>query len=544
MTYGHVKLLLFLLVGASTFWYVMRYQLHMLQLNTYINKEQCTWLRKNFLQVWTLPACSLLGALQLIFNNVVIDVVNLLFLLLVLYVFRAYKRIFVKKPLHFTGRIDRLIATDCIISLLIILVAVVIFVINCAYLSTNDFLNAGRNVICGTLTILTGLQIVFVMLANIVNVPIEKCVRNYYINDAKEILKQRPDLKIIGITGSYGKTSMKFYLQTLLQAKYDVLVTPESYNTPMGIVKTIRESLLPTHDIFICEMGARYVGEIKEICDIVHPDLGIITSIGPAHLETFVSLENIQKTKFELADALPENSCIILNGDSELVVKEEERRRKVGIRTDLKTVFYGTKTCFTDISFMADNITASSAGTSFACNGVDFHTKLVGEHNVVNIVGTIACANTLGVDLNTLKIPVRRIMPVPHRLELKKHGNITILDDAFNSNPAGSKAAVETLALFDGIRILITPGMVELGDRELEYNEQFGKIAAKCCDYILLVGKKRAEVIKIGALSAGFAEKNISVFPSFNDAYNFALTIGSKEEQKIILIENDLPDNY
>lgn len=544
MIYDRVKLLLFLGIGASTFWYAMRYNLHMLQLNTYINKEQVSWLKCSFLNVWSLPACVILGVVQLLAYNIVVDVITLLCLALTCYVFKAYKRIFTKKPLRFTGRVKRMIATDVAVSVIILLVGVVIFVLNFAYIPRDAFLSLGRNVICAMLVIVAGLQIVFVMFANLINKPIEAGVRRHFISEAKAILASRPDLKIIGITGSYGKTSMKFYLQTLLQSKYNVLVTPESYNTPMGIVKTIRESLLPTHEVFICEMGARYVGEIKEICDIVHPDLGIITSIGPAHLETFGSLENIQKTKFELADALPNNSCIILNGDSDLVVEEQNRREEAHIRSDLNTVFYGTDKCNTLCNYRSTDIKPTSSGSIFVCNGVEYNTKLVGQHNVVNITGALACANYLGISLDKLKIPVRRIMPVPHRLELKKQMGLIVLDDAFNSNPAGSKAAVETLALFDGVRIMITPGMIELGDREFEYNEQFGEVAAACCDYILLVGKHNAKSIRSGALKAGFPKKNIETFATFNDAYMAAMAIESLEKQKIVLIENDLPDNY
>lgn len=135
------------------------------------------------------------------------------------------------------------------------------------------------------------------------------------------MLKACPDLKVIGITGSYGKTSVKYYLSTVLKAKYNVLMTPESYNTPMGVVKTIREQLRPTHEIFVCEMGARHVGDIKEICDIVFPEYGIITSIGEQHLETFKSIENIIKTKFELYDAVADKDKMFLNGDNENITK-------------------------------------------------------------------------------------------------------------------------------------------------------------------------------------------------------------------------------
>ena len=141
-----------------------------------------------------------------------------------------------------------------------------------------------------------------VLAANFLNKPIEKAINRWFINDAKRILKSCPDLTVIGVTGSYGKTSVKFILKTLLEARFNVLATPESYNTPMGVVITVRNHLRATHEVFVCEMGARHVGDIKEICDIVHPNHGIITSVGPQHLETFFTLDNVKKTKFYVCE--------------------------------------------------------------------------------------------------------------------------------------------------------------------------------------------------------------------------------------------------
>ncbi len=169
--------------------------------------------------------------------------------------------------------------------------------------------------------------------------------------------------------------------------------------------------------------------------------------------------------------------------------------------------------------------------------------RLIGAHNVINVVGAIAVANKLGIALADLKIPVRRIEPVEHRMQMREHGLVTIIDDAYNSNPVGSKAAVETLAMFDGIRILITPGMVELGEKEAEFNYKFGIYAAECCDYILLVGRKHTEPIKEGVLSKGFPEEKCLVYDKLEDAVSYAYAIKG-QGHKYILLENDLPDNY
>lgn len=138
---------------------------------------------------------------------------------------------------------------------------------------------------------------------------VEKLISEMYFRDAQRKLRERPDLIKIGITGSYGKTSVKFILGTLLQEKYQTLVTPASFNTPMGVTRIIREKLRPAHQVFVAEMGARHVGDIREMCRLVHPTLGVLTSVGPQHLDTFKTLERIKQTKYELMEAIPQDGC-------------------------------------------------------------------------------------------------------------------------------------------------------------------------------------------------------------------------------------------
>ena len=273
---------------------------------------------------------------------------------------------------------------------------------------------------------------------------------------------------------------------------------------------------------------------------MVHPDYGIITAVGPQHLDTFFSIENIAKTKFELADAVPSGNAVFLNGDNE-IIREKGKEYP-------NAVFYSSDSMMQSGGYRAKDISVSQMGTDFTVvspggGEQKFQTKLIGAHNVINVLGAIAAANMLGISLKDLVVPVRKIQPVEHRMQLREHGTFTIIDDAYNSNPVGSKAAVETLAMFDGVRILITPGMVELGDKEEEYNRKFGTYAASCCDYILTVGKRRAEVIMEGALSEGFPENKCKRFDKLEDAMNFAHNI-KDPGHKYILLENDLPDNY
>ena len=151
--------------------------------------------------------------------------------------------------------------------------------------------------------------------------------------------------------------------------------------------------------------------------------------------------------------------------------------------------------------------------------------KLIGEHNVINVMGAIAVAHKMGIALKDLRVPVRKLQPVEHRMQMREHGAVTIIDDAYNSNPVGSKAAVETLAMFDGVRILITPGMVELGEKEEEFNYKFGTYAANCCDYIFLVGKKHTRPIQDGVLSKDFPKEKCVAFDKLEDAVSYAYAI-------------------
>lgn len=517
------RTLITLLLSGYALFLTMRHNIHMFQLNGYKNDEQINWLKKNARQQWLLGFGLFAGIIRILFPGMIMDVVIDLILLLDILVYRAMRRLNTKKKLVYTPRVKRMIAAILLLSVLALVCSALFW---------------GIAPLSGVCMILVSAQCVLNIAANVLNHPVEKGISSYYIRDAKRMLRERPDLKVIGVTGSFGKTSVKYYLQTLLQSRYNVLVTPGNFNTPLGVTRTIREHLKPMHEIFICEMGARRVGDIREVCGIAHPDLGIITSIGPQHLETFYSMENIQKTKFELADALPENGMLFLNGDNGYI---RERAVKYGTKTFYYSGENGEGYCARDVA-------VSQFGTDFTVvtptgESERFQMKLIGAHNVINVMGAIAAANFLGIELADLRVPVRKLQPVEHRMQMKEHGTVTIIDDAYNSNPIGSKAAVETLAMFEGIRILITPGMVELGEKEEEYNYKFGTYAADCCDYILLVGRRHTKPLKEGALSRGFAEEKCLVYDRLEDAVNFAYAIKGKGH-KYILLENDLPDNY
>lgn len=555
-----------LILIIPSFYLVLRYNLHMFQQNGYKPSEHFKWLLKNFgrqnvLTVFIIP----------VFFLALFDRVNVTYrmgfkllvlaVLVFLIIYYGYlRRENSKKKLVFTNRVKRILCTNIIVAFLIP------FCIAAAGTGFSDHSRFEKYFYLSALLMITA-EPCLILLSNFINKPVEKGINRHYINDAKRILKEVSPV-IIGVTGSYGKTSVKYFLKTLLEEKYDVLITPESYNTPMGVVRTIREEMKKTNQIFVCEMGARHVGDIKEICDIVNPDHGIITAVGPQHLETFFNIENIKKTKFELADALPDDGMLFLNGDSQNIVDfVNENKEKYG-----KAYFYNiennlpgaesasaldkqsqaTENASAAIfsnSYKASKISLSASGTSFTVTAPsgeteNYEMRLVGGYNLTDVLGAISVANQMGISLHDLTVPVRRLRPVEHRMQLiDKGGNVSIIDDAYNSNPVGSKAAVETLHMFDGMHILITPGMVELGNKEAEYNKAFGTYAAANCDYVLLVGEKHTRPIKEGLDEAGFPAEHIHVFEKLPLALNFAYRI-STEKHKYILLENDLPDNY
>jgi len=491
-------------------------QMHMFQLNMYNMASHIGWIRRDRKGLLhSLPAL-LAAVLALVpgagyFSAALLAVTALLSI-----EGRA------KKPLVVTKRVLRMFVTLAILYALFVALAAA--------------LEGARRYFCAAFALVVFLNPLTVLLANILMKPVESSINRGFIRDAERIISGMPRLTVIGVTGSYGKTSVKFYIGKLLSAKYNVLVTPESYNTTLGVVRTIREHLRPTHEVFVCEMGAKGVGEIKEICDIVKPKMGIITSIGPQHLETFGSIENIINTKFELEEALPEDGIIFLNTDNEYIAGRQVKARRVS---------YG---CESEADYRARDIKVSEHGSEFKLTGKDgveytFVTKLIGRHNVQNIAGAIAVADTLGVPMEDIVTQVRRLESVPHRLQLINKGRDVIIDDAFNSNPSGANAALSVLGEFSGFKVLVTPGMIELGEKQYELNYEFGRQASMVCDFVALVGERQTKPIYEGLISAGYDKSKIFVGATIQAALA-AVEALQTNERKVILLENDLPDNY
>lgn len=517
---------IFLLSMITFYLYVIlkyRKSYYALQQNFYHNKPYLKWSFKSISKTYLtyeLVLLILFIILNYLFKEKVLLVLVLYF---IAFLFELYK---IKKEQHkkkfvFTKRIFRMTCTT------LVLFGLLLFMI---------LHNYKDNVFNYLYIFLFGyLSFIITCLVNIINVPLEKMVYLYYKKKATNKLNSIPDLKIIGITGSYGKTTSKNILNEILKTSFNCYATPKSYNTAYGLMNSINNGLDKFDEVFIAEMGTLKKGDIKKLAKLVKPKYGILTTIGVAHLESFKKEENIQKEKFDLINYLPSDGIGILNMDDlkQVNYKIPNKCKIVWISIDNK-----------DADFVATDIKLSSKGTSFKVKidgkNHEFNTVLLGKHNIYNILSGIALSYYLGVDIEKTKYAVSRLKPVEHRLELKKYNDITIIDDAFNSNPVGSKMALEVLSYMEGKKVIVTPGMIELGPKEYEYNFKFGEYISKVCDEVILIGEKQTKPIYEGLMNSNYDKNKIHVLNDVKDAFKLI----NELKANYVLLENDLPDIF
>ena len=412
-----------------------------------------------------------------------------------------------KKPLVFTDRMKRMMKIFALFNTLIMFTSIIAYLlfgekIALAYLLVLAFILyiiRARSVKC----------------ANILALPIENKINHgFYVEAQNKIKKERENkLKVVGITGSYGKTSTKLVLNDIVKNNLKTYATPSSFNTPMGISKVINNELERGTEVFVSELGARYVGEIKEVAELVMPDIAIITNIGPCHIETFGSMEYIKEKAAEV------------------------KTRKVYISLEDDACDY-----------FAKDISVGEFGTEFTLiyknKEYKLKTKLLGKHNIYNVLLSVAAAHELGMSMEEIVKAVLDVNQVEHRLSLVENPNkLIIIDDAFNSNPSGAQAALDVVSEFkEGKKIVISPGMVELGDIQYEENKNFGKNAAAVVDHFITVSEVNKKAIRDGLVEGGLDEAKIHEAASLEDAQLILQKICQAGD--VILFENDLPDNY
>lgn len=312
--------------------------------------------------------------------------------------------------------------------------------------------------------------------------------KKFILKKAARKISQMPDLKIIGITGSYGKSSVKEFLAQILSDKYSVLKTPGNTNTEIGVAKVILKNLKAEHEVFILEAGAYKIGEIEKIGKMVKPQIAIVTAVRDSHLALFGSLENIKKAKFELIESLTESGVAIFNGDDMGARDLADRAASLNLG---KIIRYGWKSEGAKLpdggwdNLQAEEIKESLEGISFKVKGVKFFAPVPGRHNVSNLMAAIAGALEVGMTLSEIAERVKTVKLRDHTLTpIKISEDLVLIDDTYNANPDGVIAGLEYLKLYrEWRKILVFPGMLELGESSESEHKRVAKKVAEICDF-------------------------------------------------------------
>ena len=562
--------------------------LHILQLDGYKTTRYVRWIAQHLNHCFEIKEVLIVAALVLL--TVVYPAAWLFPVLCIAWsAFQAAqiiwrKKVEAKKPLVYTARAKRVFGFA-----VFLLVGFAIVLAQGARLQNVPTAWHVAVFLFSEVTVIT------LTVANLLIYPLERTINGAYLRAArKRIQTLRP--KVIGITGSYGKTSTKYILHQILSQKFNTLMTPDSYNTPMGVTKVIRGELTAAHEVFIVEMGAYRRGDIRELCQLASPEIGILTAVGMQHLERFKSIETIAKTKYELIESLPADGLAVFNCDNDIVAGLADKT------DDKQVIRYAVDA--DNAALTASNVRHTEAGLEFTvrchaeeCGGqapalrrgktnngqapalrrgktnngqapalrrgevnngqapalqvegeIEMRTRLLGRHNVSNILAATSVALACGMELEEIRDAVAKVEPVPHRLQLSAGaGGVTIIDDSFNANPVGAKAALEVLDDFGrapngGKKVLVTPGMVELGEQEYEENRRFGERAAQVCDRVILVGRNRTAPILEGLKTANYPKERVSIAANLAEVKDYLAKLLKPGD--VVLFENDLPDNY
>ena len=340
--------------------------------------------------------------------------------------------------------------------------------------------------------------------------PLEERLAQPFVESAKARLRQVAPT-VVAITGSYGKTGTKGYVAHLLGASHTVVASPRSFNNRAGLARAINEHLVPGTDVFVAEMGTYGPGEIAALCEWIPPRIGVITAIGPVHLERFGTEDRIVEAKSEI---LERAEVAVLNVD-------DERLRA-----------------------LADRVEASGKRV-IRCSAADVATMLDGvDAPPTNVACAVAVALELGVPVDTVKERLASLPTAANRLAREQgSGGWLILDDTFNSNPAGAARALDALEAAAGAgrrRIVVTPGMVELGPRQYEENVAFARaVAARATDLVIVGHTNRRALLEGG----GGGEAAMRAFDTRNQAVAWVREQGLGPGDAV-LYENDRPDHY
>lgn len=546
--------------------------LHVFQLKDYSCPRYLNYILKK--QSIYISICILLAILIIVFKNEIVFLTLACLLLMIIPIFNFKLIEQNKTPIHYTNKFKRLLTISIVLIIILSFVPYgVIFI----------------NLVTIFIPILSKTLNLYDIFKN-----------KHYIHKACEKLRLNKT-KVIAITGSNGKTSVKNILEKMLSKKYKVCATPKSYNTPLGISKFINDSLVEDCEFLILEYGARRRGDIKKLCKLFGVDYGIITTVAPQHLETFKTIENVYKEKNELSEFLSSGTCVF-NTDNLYTYRmyQEKQIKKIGVSIYNKCDVY------------ASNVKIEDFKTKFDLHILDkiytVETCLLGRHNVLNILLATALAKNLDVEYKDIIDAIKNLKFVPHRLELIK-SDLYILDDSYNCSLASAKESVRVLNEICGDlknkeknlknlefstnfdknftknneklenlknfyenseilltsntkskntklktsneniaskisnehkRIICTPGIIEGGKCEYDINFQLGKMCSNS-DAVIIIGEHNKKAIYSGLKSQNYADNNIVLSSTLENAKAYFKNLNSGD---ILLLLNDLPDDY
>ncbi len=336
--------------------------------------------------------------------------------------------------------------------------------------------------------------------------PVTSMQKRRIMQQAKEKIDHLQPI-VIGITGSYGKTSTKHYLQTILEQKFSVLSTPKNINVDIGVAQTILNQLDESHDVFIVEMGAYKSGEIKAICDLVSPIIGVVTAINEQHLALFGSLETIKNTKAELLEALPKSGLAVVNKNNNSCIEIMERSRAIKKYFSVDDIAH----CYaSDVVVQPREIQMT---LHIQKNKKQTYTRLHGQQVLPSVLAAATVADHLGLSLDEICSGIEKLKSVEGTMHLRSGVNhCMIVDDHYNANPDGFLAAIDYLQLFDEQRkIIITPGMQELGSETDSHHRNVGTRAGEIADKLIITKRDFATPLQEAAKSGGLQEQQIIV---------------------------------
>jgi len=382
---------------------------------------------------------------------------------------------------------------------------------------------------------------VFYTLALFILLPFDTLIKFIVITQAKQLLSSSKHAKVIALAGSYGKTTMKNVISSVLSTKFNVITTPESVNTPIGIAQWFLKNFKQTTDIVIVEMGEHYRGDITYLCTITPPDIAVLTGINEAHLERLQTLETSIATMFEIVEHAKENAAIFLNADDEHIrnnYKKYTNGKQISFYSSVNNPLAElkiTKKAF-DEKKLQWSCTTETVG--------NITIPLLGEYAISDVVAAILIGKILGMSAGDMKKGIASLSPISHRLEpIQGKGGVLVIDDSYNGNPDGAQEAIRVLSRFKNRRkIFITPGLVEMGEKVASVHEEIGRALAEVADLVILVKNSMTGYIAQGLKEKKFDESKIIWFNTAIDAHASLPNI--MKENDVILFQNDWGDQY